>query len=373
MDQRGPSSEDDEDEYEYEYDDNETETFYVDLDLSSLNSTIKPNVSGDPKPLIPSKRPREHSEQQTPDPDAPTPHTPGPVDVEENGEGLVDQGTGTGAGTPSMHARDTIEEDDNDGGPEFSGNVQILDLDTSNPIISYRDHVYSCTWTDMVGTNMFFTAPRRRANHTGTTLQSTDDYDLIGMSRIKLVGNRATMTKKSKRTQAENAREESETLDGEEPDGRSLGDIHRTNPQHNMQMKKQAMFLEKLMDVKQRRGETDAVRAYVDDKIASADYQKLPQTVQPELGELNRRLVRGDGEALSRLQQIYSSQTAEKRDTEGGHIPPEDVPRQEDGRPDNEALNDAPNSTTLSHSPEICGTPTPLTLESQNDTKGVNP
>ncbi|KAL2418058.1 hypothetical protein ABEF95_008533 [Exophiala dermatitidis] len=345
MDQRGPSSED-EDEYEYEYDDNETETFYVDLDLSSLNSAIKAKISGDSKPLVPSKRPRDQSEQQTPDPDAPTPNTPGPVEIEENGEGLVDQGTGT----PSAHAREN-EDDDNTGEPEFSGNVQILDLDTSNPVVSYRDHVYSCTWTDMVGTNMFFTAPRR-ANHTAGTLQSTDNYDLIGMSRIKLVGNRATMTKKSKRAQAENAREESlpaDDGDGDEPDGRSLGDIHRTNPQHNMQMKKQAMFLEKLMDVKQRRGETDAVRAYVDDNIASADYQKLPQTVQPELGELNRRLVRGDGEALSRLQQIYSSQTAEKRDTEGGHH----IPQKEDGdgRPDNEdeALNDdAPNSPTLS-------------------------
>lgn len=198
--------------------------------------------------------------------------------------------------------------DADDGVSPFSTNVQILGLSSNNPIISYLDQVYSCTWTDMVGTNMFFTNPG--LINPAAALQATDDYDLIGMSRIKLVGDRAAITRKagSKRQgQPTDARAEEQPPEEDinEPAGRSLGSLTRNNAKVNVHIKKQATFLKKLMDLKRQRGEGDLVRTYVDETIAATDNQNLPQEIQTEVEELNRRLLKGDGEALARLQEIY--------------------------------------------------------------------
>lgn len=210
--------------------------------------------------------------------------------------------------------RDTPSRDD--GGPDdedevtpFPLNVQTVDLSTANPIISYKDHVYSCTWTDMVGTNMFFTHPGLA--NPAMALRTTDDYDLIGTSRIKLVGHEAKLAKKARPKEeapadASNSTDERQVDYGEASDGRSFGNISRSNPKVNVQIKKQASFLEKMMEIKRQRGENDVVRTFVDEKIASGDSGKLHEIMHAEIEKLNRQVVKGDADALARLQEIYS-------------------------------------------------------------------
>ncbi|EXJ91305.1 hypothetical protein A1O1_04415 [Capronia coronata CBS 617.96] len=298
----------DEDEYEYEYEDTETETFLVDLDLSSLNPPTKSNVPGAPKPAVPAKRPLDRSDPQrgTPDRDAPTPNMAEPV--EDEGRDLQDR--------PSTPFADVEDHEGEDGVSPFSTHVQILDLSSSNPIISYLGQVYSCTWTDMIGTNMFFTKPGTA--NAAATMQSTDDYDLLGMSRIKLVGDRASVSQKARPKQDPHGEDDyaegQPTVQEDEPSGRSLGRLIHSNPKNNARIKKQATFLEKLMDLKRQRGETDIVRTYVDEAIASNNSLSLPQTIHSEIEELNRRVIKGDAEALARLQEVYSR--SENQDTE---------------------------------------------------------
>ncbi|EXJ93096.1 hypothetical protein A1O3_01652 [Capronia epimyces CBS 606.96] len=299
----------DEDEYEYEYDDTETETFLVDLDLSSLNPITKLNVPGAPRPVVPAKRPLDISDPPTPDQNVPGAYTADPIEDEDRD--LQEQRI-----TPSGNAEDN---DDDDGVSPFSTNVQILDLNSENPVISYLDQVYSCTWTDLVGTSMFFTNPG--LSNPAVTLLSTDDYDLIGTSRIKLVGDRATVSRKAGskgEVHPESVYAEGQSPQAEdEPRGRSLGSLLRTNPKTNVQIKKQAAFLEKLMDLKRQRGEEDVVRAYVDETIASSDTPSVVQPMQSEVEELNQRLVKGDAAVLARLQEIYSH-TADQDSEPGG-------------------------------------------------------
>ena len=71
--------------------------------------------------------------------------------------------------------------------------LQMLDLDTANPLVAYNDQVYDCSWTDMVGTNMFFDMPSGTSS--ARPWLSDKDLTLSGTSRIKLVGHRAKLSK----------------------------------------------------------------------------------------------------------------------------------------------------------------------------------
>ncbi|KEF52216.1 uncharacterized protein A1O9_11843 [Exophiala aquamarina CBS 119918] len=298
-------------EYEYEYDENETEAFLVDLDLSSLNHTVvRPNISGasagagahKPNKTSNSKGKGSISATHSPDPDAEEVSSATARPQIEDGDGSVSPEPQTQQPTPTPGQEGTAEPEQDDTDLNAPSNVQVLDLHTSNPIISYQDQVYSCSWVDMIGTNMFFTQPGVSGDIVQPPLLSTDDFDLLGTSTIKLLGYRAHMKKSSKKR----ARPEDAETQQQAPEGRSLGTLTRSNPKKNAQIKRQATFLEKLMEIKDRRGHQDSVRTYVDEKIASQELSKLSETQRTEMDALNRRVVRGDADALERLEKIYS-------------------------------------------------------------------
>ncbi|KIW99182.1 uncharacterized protein Z519_00845 [Cladophialophora bantiana CBS 173.52] len=279
-----------EDDSEYEYDDTETETFFVDIDLSSLNANIKSNLPVPPKPVTPAKR-----KISNPDPDTPAgPDEPGP-------DAAVESGAEDAQGSTQKQPHDTPPgngEDDENAHLPAPSRVQILDLETVNPIISYQGQVYSCMWSDMVGTNMFFTHPG--SLDAAEVLQSTDDYDLISMSRIKLVSQAAKMLKKEKPTKE--AGMDDQVVNDQAGGSNETSEARSAEDQ----MRKQASFLEKLMEIKRQRGETDAVRTFVDEKTASVDLALVHESHRDEIQDLNAKVVRGDADALARLQEIYS-------------------------------------------------------------------
>ncbi|KAI1625239.1 hypothetical protein EDD37DRAFT_381295 [Exophiala viscosa] len=283
-------------EYEYEYDETQTETFLVDLDLSSLQSNLKTNVPGAPKPVTPGKRRRSGAVAQTPEPAGPTPNPSGTP--EDHSPSATE-----GQGTPAHDA-----EDSDQGALPIMTKAQILGLDTTNPIISYQDRVYSCMWTDMIGSNMFLAQPG--LIDSGEILHSADDFDLIGTSRIKLVGERTNLVKKKPSASEENTIEEDEHRQPTEApktsNGGSLRDIRTPNPKVAAQIKRQASFLENLMDIKRRRGEGDSVRALDDEKSASNGTSELHNTTHSEFEEPNRKVDDGENEARAGLQGIYS-------------------------------------------------------------------
>ena len=80
----------------------------------------------------------------------------------------------------------------------------------------------------------------------------------------------------------------------------------------NRELKKQAKFLENLMDAKRAKGQTDNVRTvYKPSRVprggtGGGSIVRGEQASSREIEELNRRVVRGDADALRRLQIIYS-------------------------------------------------------------------
>lgn len=179
-----------------------------------------------------------------------------------------------------------------------SSRVQILDLNSANPIISYQGQVFSCTWNDVVGTNMFFTPPGE--SNPVDTIRSTNDYDLIALSRIKLAGQLAKVTVKKVTRETE----QDAHATNDPASDKSL--TYELQDHGSRNKAKQASFLQKLMEAKQRRGETDVTRTYIDDTIASADLATVHRLHRNEIQALNLRVVSGDADALARLQEIYS-------------------------------------------------------------------
>ena len=208
-----------------------------------------------------------------------------------------------------------------------ANDIQILDVHGANPMVSYQNQIYHCTWSDMVGTIMFFS--KGDAGSEGEDLLSTDDFHLINTSRIKLIGQKARLTAKPGRKRQRQVEEDASDVilahvDHDESTpmvgGESLGEIRTTNPKTNADIKRQAAFLEKLMDIKRAKGESDSVRTVFGQRkgtnqiITPRNFEakrSRPNHANPsiteEIDELNRKVVRGDATALIRLQDIYSS------------------------------------------------------------------
>ena len=268
----------DDDGYEYQYDETEMETVLVDLDLSSVNPTAKPSNS---------RKAVNKSSQSH--------HGHAPRDLIDIHEGLSEE-DGPGAGP----ATNIEKMQRGRGRPKHPvKSLQMLDLNTANPIVAYNDHVYDCSWTDMVGTNMFFDMP----HGTSSTRPWLSDKDLTltGTSRIKLVGHRARLSK------ADSQKRKHSDM-GEDPsiNGRGLPGFKSGNAQNNIDTKKQADFLERLMDAKKRRDEKDLVTV-VPASIKSRHPNAATSDVsRDKIDALNRRILRDDIDALSELQAISS-------------------------------------------------------------------
>lgn len=196
------------------------QTFLLDVDLTSLNGNLKSNIPG--------KRPLDR-----------------PDKAKASSTGIRQQ-------TPPIEddlsaTPDTFIDLERPSGPA-PNSVQILDFASHNPIISYRNEVYSCIWSDMIGTNMFFSpAPCQ--------LSEPDLHiELLGTSRIRLIGHRAKIAVKA------TANAESAVRGRPEKNSDPRAALVINNPA----FKRQADFLEKLKEAKKAKGETDVARTVGD-------------------------------------------------------------------------------------------------------------
>ncbi|KKK12190.1 hypothetical protein ARAM_003813 [Aspergillus rambellii] len=275
-----PLPADDEDsDYEYEYHDTETETFYLNIDLTTHHGPIRPAR-------------RRH------DPSSSTATaTTGPPSA------------------PSAHTDDqdpaiASSESDN----VSAERVQILGLHTANPIISYQNQIFSGSWADQIGTELFFSRPGQDASFDPdaaaptevTPLKHTKDFDLIAANSVKILSRKATLiSSSSSGGQVQNhpdpLQQPLETSSAPETPG-----VYKPDHQSN-----QARFLGRLMELKKRRGETDTVRTVFSSKRGSNLEERLRGWAQTDeqlaaIQQLNDRALQGDSEAIMELENLYT-------------------------------------------------------------------
>ncbi|OJD10551.1 hypothetical protein AJ78_08471 [Emergomyces pasteurianus Ep9510] len=283
------ASDDSDSEYEYEYDDTATETFYLNLDLTTCNGPIR--------------APRKRA--------TPTPTTTTPTTSLDSPHGAP-----LNAGEDQQHTNGNVDSDpDNQDQDQDQGQnqdqVQIMDLHSENPIISYRNQIFSCSWVDLVGTEMTFSMPEERS--TLPRLRQHQDYDLISANRVKILGQKANLIPGTSGIPKANINNNPRATpapgptpsDGDAAAAETLPAAPLAPPTN------QAFFLERLMNAKRAKGESDVVRTSFSQKRNQNFEAKLRGWARTgeqmaELELLNRRVLQGDANALRELEDIYA-------------------------------------------------------------------
>ncbi|KAH0565470.1 hypothetical protein GP486_001130 [Trichoglossum hirsutum] len=221
-------------EWEYEYDDNETETFFVSVELTP--GLPVPNAK-------PPRKPKDlgsihDADEQSAD--------DGDVPLEEGGQNCVEE-------------RHEFEED-------IPNRVQILDLHSPDPLISFQNRIYHCEWASSVSSSLFFTA-HDPSNTSVPMVRSTPHYDLIGVSCTRITSSAAHLAPKNIGRPTRDNLFITEGPSHQQPQDKNIvmtsaADMLapiQLNPLVDASRKAQASFLERLSTIKRAAGEQDEV------------------------------------------------------------------------------------------------------------------
>ena len=191
---------------------------------------------------------------------------------------------------------------------EHKDRIQILDLHTQNPLISYQNQLYSCEWTSTLGTDVLLTAPSPDFPH--PLLREMPNVSVLATSSIKLMGRPAQISSRqpTEETSSTPAPESStavaktaispEKAPSAPPVKIPLG------PTPTRAKQNQANFLERLMAIKAKKGEIDNVTVYTQKVNQGSGWRsqrrKASESIDMEEGEEHdstqvRRRGKGSG------------------------------------------------------------------------------
>ncbi|KAI1762179.1 hypothetical protein GGR53DRAFT_427784 [Hypoxylon sp. FL1150] len=224
-------AEESESEWEYEYSNTETETFYVTLDLSKAdftdrdaNAIVHPNPRGSEK----AERAKLYLNRRM----SPEHNTPNDSDEDDDG-----------AQTPRVQP----PADDAD-----DHQVQIMELHSENPVISYKGRVYQGNWSQNVGTEFLMT--KRDDDNPLPALRHLDhDVELLAASCARITVDEIQLRPRDgagKRRRNVNFTKEANAMRPIVPPAERWSTQTRRD---------QGNFLASLIELKKQKGETDEV------------------------------------------------------------------------------------------------------------------
>lgn len=152
--------------WEYEYDENETEDIYFTLDLTTH---VTPTLSSRKGPLVKSNKGLKSVNS---------------IRTKAKETNNVTALEDSPAATPDL-------------GPAISesapGKMQVVDLHSNNPLISYNNAFYSCHWATDVGTSVLLSSPKADPDQDHPPFRSFRSFDLLGLTSARLMAVPATM------------------------------------------------------------------------------------------------------------------------------------------------------------------------------------
>lgn len=181
--------------------------------------------------------------------------------------------------------------------PPKERKIQILDLESDNPLISFRDHIFTCQWAKNIGTELLFTKHDSQAK-LPTLRKLPNDVDLLGACCARIVSKTATLVKTHK--------EETRDPLAQEADGPLVESVSAAASDDRRQ---QARFLEQLMKIKKRKSEPDEVTVIAYKRLRRSQWiDMLNRKRNEERAELRQRLKTAEGsdyrDIEKRLQQL---------------------------------------------------------------------
>lgn len=190
-----------------------------------------------------------------------------------------------------------------------TGHIQIVDLHSANPLISYNNNFYSCHWATELGSTLFFAPPPADGTDTDhLAQQSFRSFDLLGTSSSRLVGVPATL--KPRITPLETLQQQTflpfSRDDQSDITRTAEGDTIINGPQGLRidlptgaapQKVSQARFLEQLARIKKARGEKDNVAIKpIKSYTAPEGWEKIRDAAIAEAAADRSALASGKGQ-----------------------------------------------------------------------------
>ncbi|KAL2204212.1 hypothetical protein CC79DRAFT_1324984 [Sarocladium strictum] len=306
---------DDQEEWEYEYSSTETEIFYLTVDLSHPDFKgkqekitnysrggyykAKPvaNIGiDDAAKSSAAQTAQEHDDEHEND-DADM------GDDEDHGRQQSairrrDKGKGVDRGSP-VRLQEEVEAEDNGGALE---DIQILDLHSHHPIISYRGRFFEGDWSEMIGTELIFEQRDQHGNDPSNpplpALRNlADGIDLLAASSSKILTREKILKPLVKAEDTERKK----ALDAVKKEWNIR--IPLTKKEKEGQKGAQARFLENLMALKKKKGETDDVTIYArpaGEQIRGNPAKKSRAESQAKEKRATRRRMRNSGPRWNR-------------------------------------------------------------------------
>ncbi|KAH7325921.1 hypothetical protein B0I35DRAFT_474646 [Stachybotrys elegans] len=281
---------DEQEEWEYEYSTTETETYYLTLELSYPE--FKERVARTPHHSrggyynwlhhVPvthaqmSQQRRENrdvvdeedDEEPVPEPDDDAPEID-PRLLSESIEMRKNKGKGKevvatdpiptnvstgGSGDGNTGDNEKADATEENTAPEELRDLQILDLHTQKPVIAYRGRIFEGQWAEMIGTDMILAHHEDEATDKLPALRRLPGgVDLLGASASRILTKEKVL--KSKNPEVDTLAPIREEWNIRIPRGK-----HKTGDKA-----RQTRFLENLMALKKKKGETDHVTIYAKD------------------------------------------------------------------------------------------------------------
>ncbi|KAL8998170.1 MAG: hypothetical protein Q9169_002724 [Polycauliona sp. 2 TL-2023] len=285
--------------WEYEYDDTEVESFYVTVDVSSHSQHGRVPKKIDP--LFPTSLIAQDSDGRA------QPSTDIPID-------------------PALQDASPSEKPED---PKPQDRIQILDLHTRNPLISYDDRIYSCNWASTFGTDIFLASPKSLAAATVdgekvTPIYTHPDVFIIGTSCVNLTAKPVTITPRTDdAAQSQPVPPEPTTNTPPVPSPPNLDSPQSTSPidpaqqsrlsrysqpqtqiqapriplstSNNPTTRAQASFLESLIAIKASRGEQDQVTVHATKQNHGTGWRAQRRVAAEESRAAGKMVPAGDG------------------------------------------------------------------------------
>jgi hypothetical protein len=77
--------------------------------------------------------------------------------------------------------------------PELPPEIQIVGINHTEPVISYKGNIFSCQWASSIGTDLLFTKRNVGTDSDREVLHSLDSWDLFAIGSGKLIASHAKL------------------------------------------------------------------------------------------------------------------------------------------------------------------------------------
>ncbi|KAK4657559.1 hypothetical protein QC762_213650 [Podospora pseudocomata] len=295
-----------EDEWEFEYSATEKETYYITLDLSVRDflerrtDDIIHNTRGGYRvwynPLFNAAEPQASNAAFIDDKDVDDNEPPEREEADKrDNSGLQPPRAPTEPPVDPQLKLDNGQDRDYMELPTNTNvsaeEIQILDLHSERPLVSYRNHVFRGSWCANIGTEMIFT-PRDEQVPLPALRNLNQNIDLIAASACRINFTETTLRNKNP-ANGHGEQDDAMGLDSQEEDlparyKRNGGIYVHVGGDKSGQRQPQAHFLEDLISLKRKRNETDEVT------ITSVETHQNRLMVEDRAEEMRRRKLHRD-------------------------------------------------------------------------------